>query len=86
MDIQIENLSLKELVELHDKIARRMWELGRTELAAKLGEFQIGDQVSFQAEGKTITGIVIRVNRKSLSVRSQENYFYVPPWVVTKTS
>ena len=37
MDIQIENLSLKELVELHDKVARRMWELGRTELAAKLG-------------------------------------------------
>ncbi|MFH1903258.1 MAG: mechanosensitive ion channel domain-containing protein [Candidatus Omnitrophota bacterium] len=86
MDIQIENLSLKELVALHDKIARRMWELGRTELAAKLGEFQIGDQVSFQAEGKTITGIVIRVNRKSLSVRSQENYFYVPPWAVTKNS
>ena len=87
MDIQIENLSLKELVELHDKVARRMWELGRTELAAKLGEFQIGNPVSFQSEGKTITGTVIRVNRKSLSIRSQEgHYFYVPPWAVTKTS
>jgi len=70
MDIQIENLSLRELVELHDKIAGRMWELGRTELNAKLGEFQIGDPVSFQAEGKTITATVIRVNRKTLSVRS----------------
>lgn len=85
-NIQIENLSLKELVELHDKIARRMWELGRTELAAKLGEFQIGDSVSFQSEGKTITGTVIRVNRKTLSIRSPEGYFYVPPWAVTKTS
>ena len=86
-NIEIENLSLKELVELHNKVARRMWELGRTELNAKLGEFQIGDPVSFQAEGKTITATVIRVNRKTLSVRSQEGYyFYVPPWAVTKTS
>jgi len=85
-NIEIENLSLKELVELHDKIARRMWELGRTELNAKLGEFQIGDPVSFQSEGKTITGTVIRVNRKTLSVRSQQGYFYVPPWAVTKNS
>ena len=86
MDIQIENLSLKELVELHDRIARRMWELGRRELNAKLGEFQIGDKVNFHGEGKTITGTVIRVNRKTLSVRSQEGNWYVPPWAVTKIS
>ena len=86
MDIQIENLSLKELVELHDKVARRIWELQRTKVSEKLGEFQIGDQVSFQSEGKTITGTVIRVNRKTLSVRSQEGYWYVAPWGVTKIS
>lgn len=86
MDIQIENLSLKELVELHDRIARRLWELEKGKLSEKLGEFQIGDQVSFQQEGRTITGIVIRVNRKSLSIRSQEGHWYVPPWAVTKVS
>ena len=86
MDIQIENLSLKELVELHDKIARRIWELEKGKLSEKLGEFQIGDQISFQSEGKTITGTVIRVNRKTLSVRSQEGYWYVAPWGVTKIS
>ena len=84
MDIQIENLSLKELVELHDKIAKRIWELEKGKLSEKLGEFQIGDRVSFQSEGKTISGTVIRVNRKTLSVRSQENYWYVAPWAVTK--
>ena len=86
MDNRIENLSLKELVELHDKIARRIWELQRTKLSEKLGEFQIGDRVSFQSEGKTITGTVIRINRKTLSVRSQEDYWYVAPWAVTKIS
>ena len=86
MDIQIENLSLEELAELHDRIAHRIWELHQTKLSEKLGEFQIGDQVSFQQEGRTIIGIVIRVNRKSLSIRSQDGHWYVPPWAVTKTS
>ena len=84
MDIEIENLSLKELIEFHDRIASRIWELQRTKLSEKLGEFQIGDKVSFQNEGKTITGTIIRVNRKSLSVRTQENCWYINPWGVTK--
>jgi len=86
MDIEIGNLSLKELVELHDKVARRIWELQRTKLSEKLGEFQIGDRISFQSEGKTITGTVIRVNRKTLSIRRQESYWYVAPCAVTKIS
>ena len=50
MDIQIENLSLKELIELHDRIARRIWELEKGKLSEKLAEFQIGDSVSFQSK------------------------------------
>lgn len=84
MDIEIENLTLKELIEFHDRIASRIWELQRTKLSEKLGEFQIGDKVSFQNEGKIITGTIIRVNRKSLSVRTQENCWYINPWGVTK--
>ena len=83
-EIEIEKLSLKELVELHDKIARRLWELQKGKLSEELGEFQIGDKVSFQAEGKMIIGIVIRVNKKTLSIRSQEGCWYVSPWMVKK--
>jgi len=75
-EIEIEKLSLKELVELHDKIARRLWELQKGKLSEKLGEFQIGD--------KMIIGIVIRVNKKTLSIRSQEGCWYVSPWMVKK--
>lgn len=81
---EIEKLSLKELVELHDKVARRIWELQKTKLSEKLGEFQIGDKVRFQSEGRIIIGIIIRVNRKTLSIRSQEGNWYVAPWAVTK--
>ena len=83
-EIEIEKLSLKELVELHNKIARRLWELQKGKLSEELGEFQIGDKVSFQAEGKMIIGIVIRVNKKTLSIRSQEGCWYVSPWMVKK--
>jgi len=71
MDIQIENLTLKELVELHKKVGRRMWELGRTELNAKLGEFQIGNPVSSQSEGKTITGTLNQGEPKNLKCQKQ---------------
>ena len=31
-----------------------------------------------------IIGIVIRVNKKTLSIRSQEGCWYVSPWMVKK--
>jgi hypothetical protein len=46
----------------------------------KLQSFDVGDQVSFKHEGKTITGTVIRVNQKSLSVKTKEGTrWYVDP-------
>ena len=86
MDIQIENLTRKELVELHDRVARRIWELEEEKPSENLREFQIGNLVSFELEGRIITGTVIGMNRKTLSVRSQHGYWYVPSWAVAKIS
>ena len=86
MDIQIENLTRKELVELHDRVARRIWELEEEKPSENLREFQIGNLVSFELDGRIITGTVIRVNQKSLSIRSQKGHWYVPSWAVAKIS
>ena len=83
-NIEIENLSLEELVKLHSKIVRRMRELPRAKVYEKLPGFQIGDQISFEHEGNRITGTVIRVNRKSLSVRTGQGSWYVDPRRATK--
>ncbi|GFP23467.1 hypothetical protein HKBW3S44_01558 [Candidatus Hakubella thermalkaliphila] len=84
--MEIENLSLEELVELHRKICKRIGELGRAKVSEKLQDFQIGDEISFKHEGNIITGTVIRVNRKSLSVRTREGCWYVDPRCATKIS
>jgi hypothetical protein len=54
--------------------------LHKKNLFEKLQSFDVGDQVSFNHEGKTITGIVIRINQKSLSVKTKEGArWYVDP-------
>ncbi len=85
-NIEIENLSLEELFNLHSKIVRRMRELQRAKVSEKLEWFQIGDQISFEHEGNRITGTVIRVNRKSLIVRTEKGHWYVDPRSATKIS
>ncbi len=84
--IDIDNLSLEQLIELHDKIAHRIRELQQTAYSGKLKEFQIGEKVKFQNEqGETVTGIIIRINKKSLTIRTDSgNKWYVHPWAVTK--
>lgn len=84
--IDVDNLSLEQLIELHDKIAHRIWELQQTAYSCKLKEFQIGEKVKFQNEqGETVAGIIIRINKKSLTIRTDSgNKWYVHPWAVTK--
>ena len=82
--MEIEDLSLEELVRLHRKVCRRIRELQRAKVSEKLQDFQIGDKVSFQHEGNTVTGTVIRGNRKSLSVRTDRVHWYLDPRSATK--
>jgi hypothetical protein len=84
--IEIENLSLSQLIQLHNKVAHRIWELQQAAYSGKLQEFQIGEKVRFQnEEGETLLGIIIRVNKKSLTVRTDRgNKWYLHPWAVTK--
>jgi len=86
MNVDIENLSLEELVELHLKICKRIRELNRAKLSEKLGNFEVGDKVYFKHEADTLTGTVIRVNKKSLSIRTEKGLWRVDPRLVTKIS
>lgn len=83
-DISIENLSPEELIELHRKIYKRIRELQRGKILKELQGFEIGDDVSFKHESDIITGTVIRVNQKSLSVRTGKGNWYLDPRSATK--
>ena len=84
--IDVDNLFLEQLIQLHNKIVLRIWQLQQASYSDKLQEFQIGEKVRFQSEqGETVAGIIIRVNKKSLTVRTDTgNKWYVHPWAVTK--
>ena len=84
--IDVDNLFLDQLIQLHDKITRRIWQLQQAAYSDKLQEFQIEKKVKIHNEqGETVAGIIVRVNKKSLTVRTDTgNKWYVHPWAVTK--
>ena len=59
--IDVDSLSLEQLIHLHDKIAHRIWQLQQAAYSGKLQEFQIGEKAKFHKEQReTVAGIIIR--------------------------
>lgn len=84
--IDIEQLSLDELFELNGRIIRRVQYLQGLKTQAALDRFSVGDTVSYQSDGRTVQGVVIRVNRKTLSIKTKDSHWNIPPRFVTKLS
>lgn len=84
--MDIENLSLGELRELQWKILKRMQKLRKMKLYEDLQKFDVGDRISFKGKGEELlTGTVIRVNQKSLTVKTDHGtMWYVAPALATK--
>ncbi len=84
--MDIENFSLEELMELHWKILKRIQKLGKMKLYEDLQKFDVGDKVSFKGKGEDlITGIVIRVNQKSVTIKTDQGAtWYVAPALAIK--
>lgn len=83
--VDIERLSLEELIDLNKRIVHRMRYLSELKTGAKLNRFEVGDRVSFQNGGATVEGVVVRVNRKSLSVRTKTTLWRIHPDLVKKS-
>lgn len=80
----IEKLSVEEIVNLHNKIVVRIRELYKAQVSKELQKFQVGEIICFENEGNTITGTVIRINQKTLSIKTKEGCWYIDPKNVTK--
>ena len=81
MTIHVEHLSLEEL---NTRVVRRIQELHGRKTQKELESFKMGDRVSFQSDGRMVEGLVVRVNRKTLSVRTGETSWTLHPRFVTK--
>ncbi len=83
-DTDIEKLSLEELLELNRRVVRRIDYLHNLKTRAHLDRFEPGDKVSFQSDGHAVQGLVVRVNSKTLSIRTKDTHWNIHPRFVTK--
>jgi preprotein translocase subunit YajC len=84
--IDIEKFSFDELVQLNRRIIRRLQYLQTLKTQTVMDKFQVGDKVFFHSGGKHIEGVVIRVNRKTLSVHTQDADWNIHPGMVSKVT
>lgn len=82
--MDIEKFSLEELLELNRRVVRRIDYLHSLKTRSHLERFEVGDRVSFQSEGRPVEGVVVRVNQKTLSVKTQGAYWRIHPHCLTK--
>jgi hypothetical protein len=80
----VEKLSLEELIDLNKRVVRRIEYMMSLKTRSQLDRFELGERVVFHSEGRHIEGVVIRVNRKTLSVKTGEGYWNIHPRFVTK--
>lgn len=86
MPFDIEKLSLEELIDLNRRVVRRIQYLASLKTRAQLDRFEVGDRVTFQSDGRAVEGIVVRVNRKTLSIRTKDTHWNIHPKFLTKIS
>lgn len=86
MEIDLEKLSEKELIELNNKIVARLRFLREMRSHSRMMAFSIGERVSFQPEGRApIFGILTKYNRKTVTVITDEGeHWNVAPTLLSK--
>ncbi|HVA65424.1 MAG TPA: hypothetical protein VNK24_00690 [Elusimicrobiota bacterium] len=82
--MDIEKMTLEQLQDVNRRIVRRIEYLHGLKTRANLDRFEIGDRVSFQSEGRPVEGVVVRVNQKTLSLKTKDAFWRIHPRFLTK--
>ena len=87
--INLEAMTTEELIQLNKEIARIVKQRRNTKRQEELIKFSKGDTVLFyDLDGNEILGMVIRVNKKRLTVRNffKDYEYLVPPSALKKAT
>lgn len=69
MNINIDQLSEAELIDLNRRIIERLKIMQQVRAHVQMLEFKIGDRVSFQPTGRpAVVGMLTKYNRKTVTV------------------
>lgn len=81
----IEELSKSELIELKGLVVEKLKMMHEVELLEASRNFHFCDYVCFEHNGKKHSGVVIRINKKTITIISaEERKFKVSPTLLKK--
>ena len=68
MRIDLSSLTESELVDLNRRIVERLRMIRQVHAHVKMLEFRIGERVWFQTDARQVEGVLVRYNKKSVTV------------------
>lgn len=82
--MRIEDMTVDELLALNQRICERIDELhARRDLEA-MRQLQVGNAVSFESKEGRMFGLIIKINRKTVSILSEDKrQWKVSPGLLT---
>jgi hypothetical protein len=82
----VSNLSGYKLTVLNKMVVERIRLINRAGALVSMSKFNVGERVSWDgSDGMVHSGIIIRLNRKTASVKTSENeYWNVSPQLLRK--
>lgn len=85
MTIEIEHLSLDELIELNDRVVDRIKQLEDRQALLDMMAFNLGSKVSFDSKYGRQVGTIVKFNRKSVVVVTDAGrQWRVPPHILSE--
>jgi hypothetical protein len=72
MPIDIDRLSESELIDLNHRIVARLRFLREIAAHGSMLEFRIGERVIFHPDGRRVTGVITRYNKKTVSILTDD--------------
>jgi hypothetical protein len=68
MNIDLSQLTESELIDLNRRIVERLRMIRQVHAHVKMMEFSIGERVWFQTDLRHVEGLLVRYNKKSVTV------------------
>ena len=73
MNIEINSLTEKELIDLNHRVIERLKFLESMRAHVEMMEFNVGDKVCFHSSGRDKTvGILVKYNKKTVTVLTED--------------
>ena len=76
MPIDIDGLSFEELLELNQRVVARLKMLESMQAHVEMMAFNIGARVSFEAQNGRLLGTLVKYNRKTVNVLTDDGRHY----------